>query len=237
MFVIACTPKEKTEDAQIIVLEDHDDDGTADIIMLEETSSSVETYSDVVPLEKKDYKVVLTVDSTMYLGQSGMMEVWIGEQDIAVAKSSGMAQDQKSILNTTGRYATIAPYAPDFEIKEWALVCYKIDPNGSEIRFSLTPKDQGNYKVSAEINLYETEDCTGIPVPKTASALSVSVGVNRDKELSKNIHKMEQAVWDKFLAFWVALITLLFGTAIFVIRRYIKNKTGYDEGANSSQDS
>lgn len=224
--IISCS-SEKTQQP---IKTSGEDESIDTIRMLEpEVYSSIEPVSDSQFSEEIDYKVVLSVDSVMYLGQSGMMEVWIGSEDIDVKFSKGMTQDEKTIPSSIGQYAKITPYAPDFEVTSLAAtICYKIDPSGSEIRYSLTPKNEGNYKVSAEIELYQTEDCTGISIPKTARALSVSVGINSKNELSKRIHEMQEVVWDKFMIFWVALITLLFGAAIYLVRRYIKNKTGFE---------
>jgi len=216
---------------------DSADNAVPDEVEIIEIEEPKEYYSvpppaaDAVVADKNDLKVVLSVDSVMYLGQSGMMQLWLGSQDVQLTFSEGMAQDEKEIPSSVAQYAKITPYAPDFEIKALSTtVCYKIDPSGSEVRYSLTPKDEGHYKVSANIELYETEDCTGVSVPKTARALSVKVGVDMQKEISKGIHQMEKIVWDKFKIFWLALITLIFGAAIFVIRRFVKNKTGYEEG-------
>ncbi len=55
------------------------------------------------------------------------------------------------------------------------------------------------------------------------------------KEISKKIHWMESEAWDKFSVFWIALVTLIFGAAIYVIRRFIKNKTGYEDPTNPVQ--
>ena len=196
---------------------------------------SVPSPSPIIDDEKKDFKVVLSVDSVMYLGQSGLMQVWIGSEDAKVDFSDGMTQDATTVSSTIGKFAKITPFAPDFEIEAMNInVCHKIDPNGSEVRFGLVPKDEGNYRVSANIELYNTEDCTGISVPKAAKVLSVAVGVDMKKEISKKVHELESEAWDKFKIFWIALMTLIFGAAIFVIRRFIKNKTGYDEGPTAS---
>ena len=196
---------------------------------------NVPSSSPIIDDEKKDFKVVLSVDSVMYLGQSGLMQVWIGAEDAEVAFSDGMTQDATTMSSTIGKFAKITPFAPDFEITAMhTKVCHKIDPNGSEVRFGLVPKDQGHYRVSANIDLYDTEDCTGVSVPKAAKVLSVSVGVDMNKEISKKVHELESIAWDKFKIFWIALMTLVFGAAIFVIRRFIKNKTGYDEGPTAS---
>ena len=232
LLISSCATNE-VENEKLETKEVSDDDV---MIVLDEPE---EMYSmqppSVNPEDNNDFKVVLSVDSIMYLGQSGMMQVWIGDKNIDVTFSEGMTQDEKTLPSSIGQYAKITPYAPDFEVTALStILCYKIDPSGSEIRYSLVPKDEGDYKVSADIELYETSDCTGIAVPKTARALSVSVGVNMNKEISKGIHKMESVVWDKFMVFWIALITLIFGAAIFVIRKYIKNKTGFEDSGNPS---
>lgn len=232
LCVFSCTPQ---EDKNVVNPELHQDsDGMTTIVDEPEVSFSMQAPFDEDLAERKDFKVVLSVDSMMYLGQSGLMQVWIGEDDIDVGFSKGMSQDESMIPSSLARFAKVTPYAPDFEVKALlATLCYKTDPSGSQITFSLIPKDEGSYKVTAAVELFETEDCTGISVPKSVRALSVSVGVDMKKEISKGIHKMESIAGDKFMIFWVALITLLFGAAIFVIRRYIKNKTGYEEGPTS----
>lgn len=178
---------------------------------------------------KKDFHVVLSADSVMYLNQAGMMKVWIGEEDINIQVPQGMAKDVKKMSSTIGQFAKITPIAPDFEIlNHKAEVCYKIDPHGSEVRYALKPKDEGTYRVSADIQLYDTQDCTGIFVPKSARELTVAVQVDLQKAISKNIHFLEREVWKEFKIFWIALVGLIFGAAIFVIRRFVKNKTGYE---------
>jgi len=200
-----------------------------------EVMYSVESPSSAPILDQKDFKVALSVDSIMYLGQSGTMQVWIGSEDVEVSFSKGMIQDETVMSSSIGKYARITPFAPDFEITPVSTnICHKIDPGGSEVRFGLVPKDEGRYSVSANIDLFDTEDCTGISVPKTARVLSVSVGVDMKKEISKKVHELESVAWDKFKLFWIALMTLIFGAAIFVARKFIKKKTGYEEGPPTS---
>ena len=184
----------------------------------------------------KDFHVVLSADSVMYLDQAGMMKVWIGEEDIDTQVTEGMVKDVKEISSTIGQFVKIIPIAPDFEIlNHKAEVCYKIEPSGSAVRYALTPKDEGTYRVSADIQLYHTQDCTGIFVPKSARELTVSVQVDMQKAISKKIHFLEREVWKEFKIFWIALVGLIFGAAIFVIRRFVKNKTGYEDPTQSIQ--
>jgi hypothetical protein len=43
---------------------------------------------------------------------------------------------------------------------------------------------------------------------------------------------MEEVFWKQFMNFYTALVVLVLGALLFVIRRYIKKKTGYDEKEN-----
>ena len=235
--MISCAPKEsnKTEDPP--KKEDNVEvPPQQEIEMIAEDShsfppaQSMESIPSSAEQKPQELKVVFTADSIMYLGQTGIMSIWLGAPDVDVAISQGMVKDEQNITSSIGRFAKIRPNADDFEITNHrANVCYKIDPGGSEIRFLVKPKEEGEYRVSAEIDLYETEDCTGISVPKTARILTVSVKVNMRKEFSQKIHWMEREAWEKFSVFWIALLTLIFGAAIFVIRRFVKKKTGYED--------
>ncbi|MDA9774007.1 hypothetical protein N9B82_03530 [Saprospiraceae bacterium] len=253
LLMISCAPKEANKAVEPPILEDKVDESEPQRVLVAEDSHSMpappqlqndgetglavnspaQTMESIPPsVEQKpqELKVVFTADSIMYLGQTGIMSIWLGAPEVDVAISQGMVKDEQKITSSIGRFAKIRPNADDFEITNLrANVCHKIDPGGSEIRFLVKPKDEGQYRVSAEIDLYETEDCTGISVPKTARILTVSVKVNMSKEISKKIHWMEREAWDKFSVFWIALVTLIFGAAIFVIRRFVKNQTGYED--------
>lgn len=186
------------------------------------------------PSNLNNYKVILSVDSVMYLNQAGLMQVWIGNDNVDVPISKSMRKDEKKMSNVspTVQYARVTPIAPDFDVESvTSTICYKIDPGGTEILYSMKPKDEGNYRVSASIELFEREDCTGISIPKTALPLSVFVGVDMKKELSKKMHILEEDAWEKFHIFWIALMALIFSALIFVIRRFIKKKTGFEENA------
>ena len=203
----------------------------------ESTAESVEELPEEVieepispSIQTNDYKVILSVDSTINMNESGMLHVWIGDTGVTVSISEGMVTDATTIPTDIGKYAKITPVAPNFEIESLTNnECHKIHPSGSEVRFILKAKSTGTYKVSANIELYEGVDCTGTSVPKTSETLSVIVQVNTKKEISKKMLSLGDIVWEKFLSFWGALTTLLFAAVLFLIRKKIKNKTGFDE--------
>lgn len=202
--------------------------------MLEEgpvpEEGSVEGSQDTMFIDPDDYRVILSVDSIINKNGTGILEVWIGSPDIEVSISEGMVQDETTIPATIGRYAKITPVAPDFEVKSFTEdKCHIIHPSGSVVRFSLNPKTTGSYKVSANIEIYEAADCNGTSVPKATKTLSVIVDVNTKKEISKKFNELLDIVWEKFLTFWGALITLVFAVLLFLIKRKIKRKSDFDE--------
>ena len=177
-----------------------------------------------------DYKVILSVDSSINMNETGMLHVWIGSTGVDVNFTQGMTQDETTIPTSIGKYAKITPVAPDFEVENLTEdKCHKIHPSGSEVRFLLKPKTTGTYNVSANIEIYEAIDCNGTSVPKTSETLSVTVKVNTKKEVKKGLKKLGEIVWEKFTSFWGALITLIFAVLLFLIRRKIKRKTGFEE--------
>jgi len=180
--------------------------------------------------ELEDYKVILSVDGEMDKGENGVLVVWIGASGVEVSFKDDMVQDETTIPSDIGQYAKITPFAPDFDIKNYSAdACYKIDPSGSKVQFTLVPKSTGVYDVNVNIQLYESNDCSGAFVPKTSETLSVTVKVNVGKEASKKVNSLLEIVWENFVKFWGAFVALLFGALLFVIKKKIKKKTGYEE--------
>ena len=92
--MISCAPEKETNKDESTI----EEYVSKDVEILEpEVSFSVESPKEPIILERKDFKVVLSADRNMYLGQSGIMEIWIGEEDIDVALSKDMNQDVKRV--------------------------------------------------------------------------------------------------------------------------------------------
>jgi len=185
--------------------------------------------SPVLPPKLDDYKVILAVDENLKMNETGELRVWIGAKDVNAKFPKGVVQDVTTIPASIGQYAKITPYAPDFEVAPSEIKCIRIDPSGSDVRFSLKPKKSGTFKVSANIELYNSVDCTGTFVPKTAATLSVIVKVDKKQLLVSKLQEMGTIVWNNFISFWSALIALIFAVLLFLIRRKLKRKTGFDD--------
>ncbi|WP_215223280.1 hypothetical protein [Echinicola shivajiensis] len=181
-----------------------------------------------MPLE--DYKAVLEVDKRIKLHQNASLIVWIGDESTAYVADAEAVVDAEVFPARIGQYAKVKPIAPDFEIVPSETGCIKIDPSGSKVQFTLKAIEEGTFEVSAEIQLFDNPNCEGTPVPKTTEHLSVTVEVDKDYRWKNRINKLGEIFWDKFFSFWGALVALVLGFLIYIIRKFLKNKTGYEEG-------
>lgn len=180
----------------------------------------------------EEYKVELAVDESFSLHEKGKLRVWIGAKEEIVDFGQDMNVATGFIPADIGQYARITPYAPDFEISPSKTKCIKIHPSGSDVRFTLTPKYEGSFEVSANIELYYSENCTGASVPKTAKTLTVNISIDKKYVAKNKLTELGNILWDKFISFWGALITFLLAVFLFLIRRKIKKKTGYNDNNN-----
>ncbi|HTO14357.1 MAG TPA: hypothetical protein VLZ83_01230 [Edaphocola sp.] len=185
----------------------------------------------------ENYKVLLMAEKKVSLSKVCQLKVSIGlEKYLEVSSEKGMSRDSMIIKpKFIARSAKITPFAPDFDIMPTSEECIIIDPNGSDVRFSLTPKKTGIFKVSADVRLYETEDCTGKYVPKSPKSLMVDVEINKGETINHGLAEMLGVVWEKFMSFWGVLVVLLLSALLFVIRKYVKKKTNYDEKEDGPQ--
>lgn len=208
-----------------------------DDLGIDEELEELNELDDIESDETTDYSVILSVDSIIKVNQNGILKIWIGSDALSPETESGMVADETTIPSTIGNYATITPFAPDFEIVDYDNTeCHFIEPSGSSVFITLKPKNSGSHRVGAVVRIFkDTLSCNGPSVSKTSRTLSVQVVVDHEKELEEKRkerkEKMEELgtiFWDKFVIFWGALIALVLGTIFFLIKRKIKKKTGYD---------
>ena len=168
------------------------------------------------PLEA--YKAELGVDAALeFPGEPGELRVWIGAESAAAQFSTDMVTDQ-AVLGVTGETAKVTPYAPAFDVLPVESQCIKVHPSGSEVRFSLSPKKSGEFKVGADVSLYSSADCSGAPIPKSVASLAVNVEVNTGAYVMMRAAELWAVFWEKTLEFWGAFLVMFFGLILFLIR-------------------
>lgn len=176
-----------------------------------------------------EYRVVLGADEQLKIpGIPGELRVWIGDPAYQPDMPEDMAHTGTT-LPAAGEWAKVEPYAPAFAIEPKGTPCIKIHPSGSEVRFQLTPKKAGTFEVGATVYLFSTPECSGAPVPKIAANLHVTVKVDKKEVVQEKGKQLWEIFWEQLLEFWAALLVLLFGLVLFLIRGRLKKWFGYEK--------
>jgi len=196
------------------------------------TTARAETKEVSNPLDK--YTVELGVEGVMQIpGPPGELKVWIGSPEFSPNFSADMATT-KTTVPAIGNSAKVTPFAPDFDISPTESICFIVDPSGSTAHFAITPRSTGTFKVGADVLLYASNECTGTPVPKSATTLKVEVVVNKEGVAKNHLLQLWDVLWDGILNFWTWLVATIFGLFVFLIRKRLKKWFGYEASDNGS---
>jgi hypothetical protein len=174
------------------------------------------------------YVVTLDVTKSFCLHNKGVLRVWIGHENFIPKEREEFVRDITAISSKIGVYAKVTPFAPDFDVQPENSECMMIHESGSSVLFTLTPQRKGEFKVSSKVELFETSDCSGTPIPKTSETLTVVVTVDKMEVFENRMGELFSIFWDKFLSFWGVLISIIFGFLLFILRKLLKKKTGYN---------
>ena len=177
-----------------------------------------------------DYSVVLKADKKIVMpGLPGTLTVWIGDEDYKPSVSDDKAHDE-AVIAAVGHYAVIEPFSTAFVFEPAKSECIKIHATGSEEQFELTPKDKGVFEVGAQVHLYDSEDCSNAPVPKSSTVLKVTVEVDNKEIIFGKLNELWDVFWEKLLAFWGAFLVVTFGLIMFLYKNKLKTLFNFDSG-------
>ncbi|MGH8427272.1 MAG: hypothetical protein ACRES7_04725 [Gammaproteobacteria bacterium] len=179
------------------------------------------------------YSVTVSATQQMQMpGPPGELSVCIGVPGeascIQQPDQAGMASETEA-LGASGNTAKVTPYTLGIDVEPKESICEKIVPSGSEVRFTLTPTQSGTFTVGADVALYDSTDCSGTPVPKSAKSVSVKVSVNKKGVIEGGLSKLGQITWDHFLTFWGTLIGIVFALILFLIRKKLYKWFGFKD--------
>ena len=152
---------------------------------------------------------------------------WISSSSFTPTFPTRITQDEKRIP-ALGESARVEPFAPAFKIEPAETQCIKIHPSGSEVRFKLIPEKSGTFDVGANVFLFDSLDCAGSPIPKTAASLKVTVEVNQKEIFLEKAKDLWDIFWEQFLDFWAAFVAIIFALILFLIRGKLKQWFGFD---------
>jgi len=162
----------------------------------------------------------ITLDMNKSVKSAGQLRVWVGHPGYEPSTPAGMAEASR-ILETAAKADTARitpvfsdPLAFDTEPKESK--CQAVEPTGSEVTFAITPNKTGDFKVGASVELYQSPDCSGAAITKTAEPITVQVKVAvSSKPFLQGIFDAFMKFFYEFLAICVAALVVLFRKKIF----------------------
>ena len=173
-----------------------------------------------------DYKVKLGADPVLRIpGPPGELKVWIGLP--AYEPEYKDMNIESDTLPAEGKTAMVTPFAPGLKVEPNKSICMKTNPKGSEVRFTLTPIESGSFKVGADVALFDSNDCSGSPIPKATTTLRVDVSVDPMKVTVKYAKELWEIFWKKLLEFWGAAVALFFAALLFLFRKKLKKWFGF----------
>lgn len=176
-------------------------------------------------LENYSVKVSAT-EKLVIPGPPGELNVWIGISSKAPENQPGMVAGTKP-LEAVGETAKVTPFTLGIDVEPEVSKCEKIDPSGSEVSFKLLPTVTGNFKVGASVALYDSNDCSGVPVPKSAKSVTVKVSVDEARAVSGAFFSLLKSTWEAFLDFWDKFLILIFALLLYLIRKKLYKLFGF----------
>ena len=181
------------------------------------TKSNLESYSVTVSANEQ-----LTIP-----GPPGELRVWIGISSNAPRIQPGMSTETRE-LETVGETAKVKPFALGIDVASQESICERIDPSGSEVRFKLMPIKPGVFTVGADVELYNSTNCSGTPVPKSAKSVEVKVKVDNSSVISQSIGELLDRAWKAFLDFWDKILFIFFALMLFLLRKKLYKWFGFE---------
>lgn len=175
-----------------------------------------------------EYQVRLSGDKMLKLpGKEGHITVWIGKKEFLPSAKTYELYDEAKIA-ALSQWAKIEPYSTGFTFIPNKSVCIKIHETGSEAIFKIKPIDEGSYTVGAKVELYEEKECQGTPIPKTTANLIIVVEEDPIGYIKLYLEEIWEISWKAFSDFWAAFLAIGFGFILFLFRKKLKEKFGYE---------
>ena len=163
-------------------------------------------------------------------GTPGELSVWIGDMKNLPTSPSSAASKAEPLLGAhTGQSAKVTPFAPGIDVAPKSIACEQVVPSGTEDLFTLTPTHSGTFRVGAAILLYDSPDCTGTPVPKSATAIFVHVSVSTIGVAKGGLLQLWKPLWSNFLTFWGTLVAIAFALILFLLRKKLYKWFGFGD--------
>lgn len=184
-------------------------------------------------LYKYAVKVTATSEIEKYLDPSiksaGQLNVWVGQPGYEPPPQPGMSGVSEVLppTETKAVSAKIEPKFPNnplaFDVEPKTSKCQKVEPHGTEVTFTIIPKQLGEFNVGASVELYGKEGCTGDAITRTANPITVKVVVGTSKL------PFYQEIWAAFMKFFKEFLAICFALLLFLFRNKLKKIFSFEK--------
>ena len=177
--------------------------------------------------DSEEFVATLTVTQNMKKRHHGDLIISLGSDSYDPKHDENFVRDTTHFSAEGDTWARVIPHAPDFRIEPEGAKIVKLKHDRTDIRFTLYPKGNGTFPVTADVELFDNPECSGIGDSKSLETLKVRVKVGGWEVVEDGFEDVGGKALKKILNFLNALVVLVLGALFFVIRRYIQKKTGY----------
>ncbi|MDL2227400.1 hypothetical protein LJC30_00740 [Odoribacter sp. OttesenSCG-928-L07] len=194
------------------------------------TANPVQTGAAPSETDIDEYEISITMEKKVYMNQTSNLSVLIGAKgkyDLKQEKKSEIRDktDVMGDIDIGGMYAKVVLNANDFEIisSDDEYKCLKVYPYGTPFGFVLKPKKEGTFEIKA--NVYFYKDCNCV---ERAERGKISSNTLKIKVVVDEMTGVRGTIMNHVAEFITALVVLILGAILFVVRKFIKNKTGFE---------
>ncbi len=169
-----------------------------------------------------NYRVELSIDDIIKKGNEVLLGIWIGDANDKKQINKHKITAETEISKEFGNYAKVSPIATGFDIIGDDEECFEIVSSGSKVYFKLKALHTGDFKISANIEIFDNKKCSGAGVPKAAEVLTVRVKVDSEAIINSKLEELGSTTWDKFIVFFGSFISLIFAFILYKFRKKLK---------------
>lgn len=176
------------------------------------------------------YVARVKADNEMFIGSAGMLQVWVGLASQLADAEKGKSETRKEFVrDSEKKSAKVVPIAFEFEPQLIGKDCTELADSGSEVSFALRPKKLGKFKVSASVELYKSDDCSGTPQAIVVQDAEVTVKVNIGPQIQNGFWELVQKTWAAIDKLYFAILSAICGAALIFANKKIKKFFGIAE--------
>lgn len=170
---------------------------------------------------------IMLVTPTFNISSSGKMRVYIGNEK-GEPPIESMSFKKLQLIEENPKAVKITPRTDGLETNPSESGCYKITSNSPDRQYMLIAKQETGLSVGVNLDFYTSEDCNGASISKSLDSVDVIVTSNWTDKAKRKWYEFIDTTWKAFLGFWGNLLGVIFAFLLFLARKSILQKFGFD---------